>query len=139
MELECAVQTYDWGRRGSKSVVAKLAKASNSEFILEENKPYAELWMGTHQNGPSRLKKNSIYLKDYINENKHVLGPKLAGSYDNLPFLFKVLSVGKALSIQTHPDKVSFFSPTVTDTRQIIKKRDYFKISFVILIRGRNQ
>ncbi|XP_043283876.1 mannose-6-phosphate isomerase isoform X2 [Venturia canescens] len=105
MELECAIQTYDWGERGSKSVVAKLAKTSNCEFILEENKPYAELWMGTHQNGPSRLKKNKIHLKDHIEQNKHILGLNNVGSYDDLPFLFKILSIGKALSIQTHPDK----------------------------------
>lgn len=49
--------------------------------------------MGTHSSGPSYIKnsKNSSSLKEYL------------GGHD-LPFLFKVLSVRTALSIQAHPD-----------------------------------
>lgn len=49
--------------------------------------------MGTHSSGPSYVKnsENSSSLKDHL------------GGHD-LPFLFKVLSVSTALSIQAHPD-----------------------------------
>ena len=56
MELECAAQQYAWGVKGSKSSVAQLAKSSRSGFTVDEDKPYAELWMGTHPNGPSKIK-----------------------------------------------------------------------------------
>ena len=41
--LNCAVQTYDWGRPGSQSTVARLAKSGNANFSLDEKKPYAEV------------------------------------------------------------------------------------------------
>ncbi|KAK1126647.1 hypothetical protein K0M31_004274 [Melipona bicolor] len=106
MELKCKVQTYDWGRYGIDSIVATLMKSSNSDFILDEKKPYAELWIGTHPNGPSYMKDLNISLEEYIKQNSDVLGndaQKVFGHH--LPFLFKVLSVNKALSIQAHPDK----------------------------------
>lgn len=108
MELKCAVQTYDWGKRGINSVVADLMKTANADFILDEQKPYSELWMGTHKNGPSYLKHPGISLQKYIEENAHVLGSNIETQVfgTDLPFLFKVLSISKALSIQVHPDKV---------------------------------
>ncbi|XP_003398360.1 mannose-6-phosphate isomerase [Bombus terrestris] len=106
MELKCKVQTYDWGRYGINSIVATLIKSSNSDFVLDEKRPYAELWIGTHPNGPSYMKDLNISLEEYIKQNTNVLGndaQKVFGHH--LPFLFKVLSVNKALSIQAHPDK----------------------------------
>ncbi|KAF7408310.1 hypothetical protein HZH66_002847 [Vespula vulgaris] len=77
MELICAVQNYDW-----------------------------ELWMGTHPNGPSYLKEKDISLEEYIQKNTNVLGIEIQQKFgSSLPFLFKVLSIRKALSIQAHPDK----------------------------------
>ena len=49
----------------------------------------SELWMGTHHLLPSAL---------------HT-GEPLSTIVGNLPYLFKVLSVQKPLSIQLHPDK----------------------------------
>jgi hypothetical protein len=38
------IQSYDWGKRGSKSKVAQLAAASNIPgFKLDEQTPYAEV------------------------------------------------------------------------------------------------
>lgn len=105
-ELKCKAQTYDWGKRGNDSVVATLMKCSNSDFALNEKKPYAELWMGTHPNGPSYVKRLNISLEEYIKENSQVLGENVLRMFgQHLPFLFKVLSVNKALSIQAHPNK----------------------------------
>lgn len=106
MELSCKVQQYDWGKRGSESAVAQLLKKGNGDVKIDESKPYAELWMGTHVNAPSIVKETGELLSDYIEKNPNVLGEKVAKIFDNqLPFLFKILSVNKALSIQAHPTK----------------------------------
>nr|AGH25529.1 phosphomannose isomerase [Prunus persica] len=116
--LRCSVQNYDWGKRGTDSLVARLS-ALNSSSEIDPEKPYAEIWMGTHESGPSFLIQNgdenngflsigseSLSLKDWVLENPKVLGEKVVQKWgSDLPFLFKVLSVGKALSIQAHPDK----------------------------------
>lgn len=110
MELICAVQNYDWGKYGTNSIVATLIKTANPKFIINEEKPYAELWMGTHPNGPSYLKEKDISLEEYIQKNTNVLGIEIQQKFgSSLPFLFKVLSIRKALSIQAHPDKVNLF------------------------------
>lgn len=106
MELRCMVQNYDWGKKGMHSSVAKLFKSSNCDVEINENKSYAELWMGTHVNGPSFIKTCNSHLGDHISKNKTILGNEVIELFgETLPFLFKVLSVGKALSIQAHPDK----------------------------------
>lgn len=64
--------------------------------------------MGTHPNGPSVLaEQSSISLKEKIKSNpSELLTSEISKIYNgNLPFLFKVLSVRIALSIQAHPDK----------------------------------
>ncbi|CAH3025226.1 unnamed protein product, partial [Porites evermanni] len=107
-ELKCAVQCYAWGKIGLTSTVAQLAQQSPS-FKLEEDKPYSEFWMGTHPNGPSTVlgKGKEILLSEWIESNKDVLGEAVKEAFDSkLPFLLKVLSVNKALSIQAHPNKV---------------------------------
>ena len=43
-ELIGSVQSYDWGTLGKDSKVAQLA-AKHAE--IDNDKPYAELWMGT--------------------------------------------------------------------------------------------
>ncbi|XP_035744143.1 mannose-6-phosphate isomerase-like [Vespa mandarinia] len=106
MELICAVQNYDWGKYGTNSIVATLIKTANPEFVINEEKSYAELWMGTHPNGPSYLKEKNISLEEYIQKNTNILGIEVQQKFGSfLPFLFKVLSIRKALSIQAHPDK----------------------------------
>ncbi|CAG8529992.1 4348_t:CDS:2 [Diversispora eburnea] len=104
--LKCAVQHYEWGKIGIESKVAQFIKGVDN-FQIEDNKPYAELWMGTHPNGPSILSNQSATsLKEIIKSNPEYLTQGIAKLYnDDLPFLFKVLSVQKALSIQAHPNK----------------------------------
>lgn len=107
MELLCKVQKYDWGKMGSNSLVAKLSAKMDNTFVIDENIPYAELWMGTHVSGPSLLKNNGESLDYLIKKHPEYLGDHTAKRFNNqLPFLFKVLSVNKALSIQAHPTKV---------------------------------
>lgn len=62
--------------------------------------------MGTHPSLPSKDVETQRSLLDLVQENQALLSADIAQRYDNkLPFLFKVLSIGKALSIQAHPNK----------------------------------
>ncbi|KAF7996543.1 hypothetical protein HCN44_005667 [Aphidius gifuensis] len=106
MELQCAIQNYHWGKKGLLSSVARLIKASNPNIAIDDNKPYAELWMGTHPSGPSSIRKTNESLVEFINNNNDVLGDEVKKTFgDSLPFLFKILSIATSLSIQAHPDK----------------------------------
>ncbi|KAI9013225.1 mannose-6-phosphate isomerase [Gaertneriomyces semiglobifer] len=103
VRLVCSTQSYDWGKLGNDSKVAQLAR-SIPDFQVDNSKPYAEFWMGTHPNGPSRLADSNKPLKEVLNATN--LTEKLHSRYHgDLPFLFKILSIRKALSIQAHPDK----------------------------------
>ena len=114
--LECTAQQYDWGKIGSNSMVARMKASQTSDFNINETKPYAELWVGTHPNGMSKVIVESADgvpvsypLIDYVQQNPDMhLGVegKSEPSQDyDLTFLFKVLSIEKVLSIQAHPDK----------------------------------
>lgn len=107
MELQCKVQNYDWGKRGLESTVAKLLSTAHPNIAIEPSKPYAELWMGTHPNGPSLIIERGVLLADYIKDNLDAIGPEVRKKFGvAVPFLFKILSIRKALSIQAHPKKV---------------------------------
>ncbi|XP_024315614.1 mannose-6-phosphate isomerase 1 isoform X3 [Brachypodium distachyon] len=113
LRLRCGVQHYGWGRLGAASLVARLAAANDPDAGAEIDpaRPYAELWMGTHPAAPSSvllpgLPGGDLLLRDWLARNPAALGPAVAARWaGDLPFLFKVLSVGKPLSIQAHPDK----------------------------------
>ncbi|KAJ7173585.1 mannose-6-phosphate isomerase [Mycena filopes] len=103
-------QQYDWGKIGTSSKVAQFAAASNIPgFRLDESAPYAELWMGTHPKSPSLVLESNAVLSEHLAAHPELIGKSVANRFDasngNLPFLFKVLAIEKALSIQTHPDK----------------------------------
>lgn len=61
--------------------------------------------MGTHPSGPARID-DTKYLLDILKDSNSLVGV-VPDEYDSndLPFLFKVLSIQTALSIQAHPDK----------------------------------
>ncbi|KAF1945926.1 mannose-6-phosphate isomeras-like protein [Clathrospora elynae] len=106
IRLECGVNSYDWGKIGKDSAAAKFHAATASDFSIQEEKPYAELWMGTHPSLPSKDLETQRTLLDLVQENQALLSTEIAERYENkLPFLFKVLSINKALSIQAHPNK----------------------------------
>lgn len=104
-QLNCVVQTYAWGKRGRGSRVAELMEGGSDQFQVDSESTYAELWMGTHPTGPATIIRNgeqaeplSVWLK------AHPTAAGESAANGELPFLFKVLSVAKALSIQAHPD-----------------------------------
>ncbi|RMZ03895.1 hypothetical protein D0862_05484 [Hortaea werneckii] len=98
---------YEWGKLGKDSAAARFASATpQSDFSIQNDKPYAELWMGTHPSNPSKDLTTGRTLLDLVQDNQQLLSPQIAEKYANkLPFLFKVLSIQKALSIQAHPNK----------------------------------
>jgi mannose-6-phosphate isomerase len=63
--------------------------------------------MGTHPSGPSELAASGGgTLGAWLDAHPAALGRASTARFGAaLPFLFKVLSVGTALSIQSHPDK----------------------------------
>jgi len=62
--------------------------------------------MGTHPSNPSKDVSTGRTLLELVSENQALLSSSVTERYgQKLPFLFKVLSIQKALSIQAHPDK----------------------------------
>lgn len=104
-------QKYDWGKIGGSGKVARFAAAQNSGLVIDESAPYAELWMGTHPKSPSRITSTGEVLSEYLAANPQLIGQHVIDKFGtadgSLPFLFKVLSIEKALSIQSHPDKAT--------------------------------
>ncbi|KAJ8473188.1 hypothetical protein ONZ51_g8024 [Trametes cubensis] len=110
IRLKAATQEYDWGKSGSASLAARLGQnAIGHGFQIDENKSYAEIWMGTHPNGPAHLFNDpSTSLLSLISSDPpFYLGDALRKwpSTVQIPYLFKVLSIKKALPLQAHPDK----------------------------------
>ncbi|KAI4224170.1 MAG: hypothetical protein L6R36_004863 [Xanthoria steineri] len=107
IQLQCGVNSYEWGKVGKESAAAKYATATDAnQFTIENEKPYAELWMGTHPSLPSKDVETRRSLLDLIQDNKALMSTEVSEKYgEKLPFLFKVLSIRKALSIQAHPNK----------------------------------
>lgn len=77
------------------------------------------IYKGTHPNGPSSVQRDERVetLKNYLVEKgDSAIGPQIAKHFyteenqgilakGDLPFLFKVLSINQALSIQAHPNR----------------------------------
>lgn len=62
--------------------------------------------MGTHPKQPSRDVETQRTLLNLVEDNEALISSDVAQRYGKqLPFLFKVLSIQKALSIQAHPNK----------------------------------
>lgn len=67
--------------------------------------------MGTHPTSPSKVFDSGVLLSEHLAKHwSSLIGENVAKKFPEakkgeLPFLFKVLSIAKALSIQSHPDK----------------------------------
>ena len=100
LPLECPVQHYDWG---SRTALGRLLGRRMS------GRPEAELWMGAHPTAPSvaLLGSRRVALDRVIAEHPvETLGRSaLDGHGATLPFLFKVLALGKPVSVQAHPTR----------------------------------
>lgn len=111
-----AVQNYDWGYKGKSSLVAKVWQESqkhilsNTTAIIDESKPYAELWYGSHLNGINWIKQKDDDMIKPIDEflkqrPSYQTRHSNSDSAITLPYLLKILCNEISLSIQCHPDK----------------------------------
>jgi mannose-6-phosphate isomerase len=98
--LDNPVRDYAWG-----------SASDIPEFLgtAAEGGPVAELWIGAHPDSPSRVVCNgkSESLAEVIAARPQAeLGPGVASRFGpRLPFLLKVISAARPLSLQVHPDK----------------------------------
>lgn len=98
--MQNVIQDYAWGSRTSINQLFDIANP--------DNKPQAEIWMGAHPNGCSKITENDEVqlLSDFINLDKTgILTQGTDVQFGELPYLFKVLAAESALSIQVHPSK----------------------------------
>lgn len=90
-----------WGKQGRNSVIATFVEN------LRERMRYAEYWIGAHPDNPACVLPSLDTLEEFIRDfPDEILGVEGAFKYSSeLPFLFKILSIEKPLSIQAHPDR----------------------------------
>ena len=100
-KLQNTVKNFEWG---SPKWLPELMGQKNLSRI-----PWAELWMGVHPAGPSRVimpDGQGPLLSELIGGDPETfLGKETAETFGKLPFLFKVVAAAKPLSIQAHPNK----------------------------------
>jgi mannose-6-phosphate isomerase len=98
------IQNYDWGTKNENAFIPKLLG-----IVAQPDMPYSELWIGAHPKAPSEIEIDGkrISLNDVASAHaKECLGEYTSRKFDRkFPFLLKVLSAARALSIQLHPNK----------------------------------
>ena len=101
LRLEASIKSYDWG---SRTILAALQGRPGPSTL-----PEAELWLGAHPNGSAWVEMGDgtrVPLGELVERDpRGVLGDAVFARFGaRLPFLFKVLAVERALSLQAHPD-----------------------------------
>ncbi|MFA0349135.1 mannose-6-phosphate isomerase, class I [Vibrio sp. 10N.222.55.C6] len=99
-EMDNTIQNFAWG---SKSSFNQLFDIDNFN-----NEPQAEMWMGAHPNGCSKVKSgdSTVLLSRLIESHKEeFLSAQISERFGELPYLFKILAAENALSVQVHPSK----------------------------------
>jgi mannose-6-phosphate isomerase len=100
-KLQGKVQHYTWG---GMDFIPALLHLSNTD-----KKPFAEYWMGAHDNVPAEVilpDGSQQPLNAFIKQHAATaLGPAVHQRFGRLPYLLKVLDVKDMLSIQVHPTK----------------------------------
>jgi mannose-6-phosphate isomerase len=83
--IQPIIKNYDWAEKNrAKNICHRLCSS-------HEDDPIAELWVGTHNDGHAFIQSTGEFLQDFLGRPMN--------------YLFKVLSVGRPLSIQIHPDE----------------------------------
>lgn len=115
-QLKCGTNQYPWGKVGKDSFSGSLCAKQpgygddgpKSDFKLEDDKPYAEMWMGTYPVLPSYIASTGEDLQEVLDKYPNELvGEQMIKKFGHtkLPYLPKVLSIAKALPLQVHPNK----------------------------------
>lgn len=98
-ELRSPVRHYAWG--DSHSIATLTGQSADGT-------PWAELWMGAHDDDPSlaALSSGDTPLNELISaEPEAMLGQRVVAEHGSrLPFLAKFLAAGTPLSLQVHPN-----------------------------------
>lgn len=126
-KLDNSVQKYHWG---DKSSIPNLLNISNNL-----NESFAELWMGVHHRGVSKILQTGQQLDTWLyNDKINRLGVKLSNRFNGLSYLLKVLAVESPLSIQVHPsipiaengfDKENKLSIPIDDPKRTFKDKNH--------------
>lgn len=96
--LRGKIQHYQWG---GYHFIPELLQVPNPE-----HKPFAEYWLGAHNNAPSEvIADTNVLLNEYIRRHPDSLGKQVYETFKGLPYLLKVLDVKDMLSIQVHPSR----------------------------------
>ncbi len=94
VKITAQMKSYPWGGLDYIQDLVSQPK--------KEGEAIGELWMGVHPNGPSRVpSSDNLLLSEFLSKNKSFLG-----KHGAFPFLLKVMSIEKPLSIQCHPNSV---------------------------------
>ena len=95
--LQPVIRPYDWGsRHGIAELQGRPVPAPG---------PEAELWLGAHPSAPSGVAATTLDAVIAADPDRE-LGPDCLTRFGpRLPFLLKVLSADRALSIQVHPSR----------------------------------
>lgn len=90
------LRSYAWGDRSF--IPTLLGQPATDE-------PCAEAWFGAHPLAPSGVLGEDITYDQWIAADPvAVLGPRVYAAHGELPFLLKLLSAARPLSIQVHPN-----------------------------------
>lgn len=92
------VQHYPWG---DPTAIPRMLG------VDPDGRPWAELWFGTHIGGASRVvaSADALDLHGAHPDDTNGMSRPLAAVAGELPYLLKVLSAARPLSLQTHPDE----------------------------------
>lgn len=94
--LDGARQRYVWG---STTAIPELLG------IEPDSEPWAELWLGAHEAGPTRVVGGPPLAELIAADPTRLLGEDVVRRFGpQLPFLLKVIAPERALSLQVHPD-----------------------------------
>jgi mannose-6-phosphate isomerase len=97
--LDGTVQHYAWGSRHTLAALRERPVPSDA--------PEAELWLGAHPRGPSRLfdgRSPEALDTAIAREPVRMLGTDVIARFGHrLPFLLKILAIEQPLSLQVHP------------------------------------
>ncbi|WIY82863.1 mannose-6-phosphate isomerase, class I [Propionimicrobium sp. PCR01-08-3] len=95
--LTGSIKRYDWGSHDAIPAILG---------IEDDGRPLAEYWLGAHPSGPARID-DGVPLDDAISQNPAMAGDSTRLEFEGrLPYLMKLLSAGRPLSLQAHPNRI---------------------------------